>query len=68
MEQGKVFAQVQSDFFCFVFKALTYFGHQNSKEFLNLVSNRCFSQSPIRPNSNQVIACAFSKHTELFQF
>lgn len=67
MEQGEVFVQVQSDFFfCFVFKALTSFGHQNLEEFFNLVSNRCFSQSSTRPNSNQAIACTFSKQTELF--
>lgn len=47
MEYGEVFVQVQSDFlFCFAFKALTSFGHQNLDEFFYLVSNRCFGQSP----------------------
>lgn len=34
MEQGEVFAQVQSDIVLFCFKALTSFGHQNLGGFL----------------------------------
>lgn len=48
-------------FYFIYFKALTSFGHQNLEGLSNLVSHRCFSQSPTRPNSKEARACCFSK-------